>query len=416
MNIKSIILFVIIAGLNTIAFGQDSKEDKKNTKNYEIHGFIKTDFWYDTRKVADAREGIFNLFPLDKDLNSIGEDLNAVPSFNYSAITSRINFKYNGIKAFGANTYGFIEGGFSGASNDNVNTFRLRHAYLNMDWKKSSLLLGQYWHPMFVTAVFPRVASLNTGSPFQPFNRSPQIRFTRKFNDLKLIAAVLTQRDYVSKGPAGKSYKYLSYSNIPNSHLQLQYSKKKSTAGIAVDHKILMPRIVTDSNFATNTSISSISYMAYYKWKSENFEIKTKAIWGENLTDNLLLGGYAVATIDNVNDYRTYTPTQHLFLWSNFTYTKRFKKFNLMPGLFLGYAENFGTKENNVGIYYGTGNNIDKLYRISPSITFMSGKTIFFLEWEHTEALYGKNIANGLVKNTHSVSNNRFLLTVLYLF
>ena len=44
-----------------------------------------------------------------------------------------------------------------------------------MDWKYSKLLIGQAWHPM--AADMPDIFSLEAGSPFGPFNRSPQVNF-----------------------------------------------------------------------------------------------------------------------------------------------------------------------------------------------------------------------------------------------
>jgi len=397
------------------AFAQDSIPPKPKIK-IKMHGFIKTDYWYDSRQVAYAREGLFTLFPLDVKLDKYGKDINAEGSFNFSAITSRLNFRIEAFEAFGAKTYAFIEADFSGMSNTSINSFRLRHAYLQMDWKKTELLLGQYWHPMFVTEVFPSVVSLNTGAPFQPFIRNPQIRLTRHFGSVKLIAAALAQRDYSNMGPLGRNFSYLSNALAPNFHLQSQYQKKAFTFGLAADWKSLRPRLITDSNIITNSKVPSLSYMAYFKYKKKNFEWKTKAIYGENLTEHLLLGGYAVATINTVSDARTYTPTRHIFVWTDFLFTKKCKRFILFPRLFLGYATNLGTTVDNVGLYYATGSNIDKLYRVAPSLSIKSGNTMFSFEWEITQADFGDLEASGLISNTHSVTNHRVLITGFYFF
>ncbi len=397
------------------AYSQDTTSTKSEIKT-QIHGFVKTDYWYDSRQVAYAREGLFTLFPKDVQMDKNGRDINGEGSFNYSAITSRLNFKIDGFNAFGAKTFGFIEADFSGMSNATLNSFRLRHAYLQMNWEKTELLMGQYWHPMFVTEVFPTVISLNTGAPFQPFIRSPQIRLTHHFGNLKMIAAALAQRDYSNIGPLGRDFSYLSNNLIPNLHLQFQYQRKAFTFGAAADWKALRPRLVTDSNIITKSTVSGLSYMAYFKIKKKNFEWKTKAIYGQNLTEHLLLGGYAVAAIDSLTDVRTYTPTNHIFLWTDFLFTKKYKRFTLFPRLFLGYAKNLGTSVDNVGIYYATGSNIDIMYRVAPSISIKSGNTMFSLEWEITQANYGDMEISGLISNTHSVTNHRILLTGFYFF
>ena len=412
---KYLLVLIITAFIVLHGHSQDTISAKKKI-TFDLSGFVKTDFWVDSRKMADAREGLFAVFPLDVKLDAEGNDINAAPNFNYSVITSRTGLKINGFNAFGAKTFGYIEADFSGMSNSTTATFRLRHAFLQMNWKKSSLLLGQFWHPMFVTDVFPSVISLNTGSPFQPFIRSPQIRYTQKIGDLQIIAAALAQRDYANDGPMGRSYSYLSNSLIPNAHIQFKYIKNKNTFGIAADYKLLKPRQITDSNIISASTVSSISYMAYYKWQGNKIQIKAKAIWGQNLTDNLLLGGYAVASINPINDVRTYTPTQHLFTWLDIDYTIKFDKFTVLPGIFLGYLKNYGTIEDNTGIYYATASNIDNLRRIAPNLSIKSGNTMLSLEYEYTTAYYGTPNKSGLVKNTYSVSNNRLLFTAFYFF
>lgn len=412
---STILIFILLISIINIK-AQDSTKTKENKINYAIHGFIKTDYWYDSRQVVYAREGLFTLFPTDVILDNNGNDINAQKSFNYSAITSRINIKINGLKAFGAKTFGFIEADFSGMSNATINAFRLRHAYIQLDWTKSSLLLGQYWHPMFVTDVFPTVISLNTGAPFQPFNRSAQIRYTRKQKNTKIIVTAIAQRDYSNIGPLGRSFTYLSNSLVPNLNLLFQYNKNKTTLGAAYDVKVLKPRQTTDSNIIAKTTLVSNSFMAFYKWTNNKFEFKAKAIYGENLTENLLLGGYAVSTIDSTNDTRTYTPTRHVFIWTNFIFHKNFKTFSIHPAFYFGYAKNLGTKSPNVGIYYATGTNIDNMYRIAPSISFKSGNFMLSVELEHTTATYGSIDFNGIIKPINSPANNRILITGFYFF
>lgn len=409
------ILFLLITSIS-ITNAQDSTKIIDTKIKLEVHGFLKTDYWWDSRQVVYAREGLFTLFPENVKLDKYGNDINAQGSFNFSAITSRVGIKIIGFEAFGAKTFGYLEADFSGMSNVTINAFRLRHSYIQLDWKKSSLLLGQYWHPLFVADVFPTVISLNTGSPFQPFNRSTQIRFTQNFNKLKLMATALDQRDYSSNGPIGKSFTYLSNSLIPNFNFLLQYNDKNTSFGIAYDIKSLKPRLETDSNIIAKGKIVSNSVMAYFKWLNNTFEFKTKAIYGENLTDNLLLGGYAIASIDTSTDARDYTTTKHAFIWMDFIYHKKFKAFSINPGLFIGYSKNLGTKEENIGIFYSTGSNINDLYRIAPSISLKSGNFMISLELERTTASYGSIDKKGLVSPINDVTNNRLLVTGFYFF
>ena len=102
--------------------------------------------------------------PESKDQN--GDDKNAVPNLNILAVQTRLKGTITGPDAFGAKTGGVIEAAFFGHSNSDVNGFRLRHAFLTLKWTNKTLLMGQFWHPMFVTDCFPGTVSFNTGMPF----------------------------------------------------------------------------------------------------------------------------------------------------------------------------------------------------------------------------------------------------------
>jgi hypothetical protein len=408
---KKIFALILLSFLCQPFFAQDQLK-------IEFHGFLKTDYWWDSRQVVYAREGIFTLFPKDIAPDANGQDINDQGSFNFSAITTRANVKLSGLRAFDADVIGFIEGGFSGISNTDVNGFRLRHAFIKLNWEKSNLLLGQFWHPLFVTESFPRVISLNTGAPFQAFNRSPQIRYTYKIKNLNIIAAALSQRDYTSIGSQGRSFTYLSNSQIPNLHLQLRNKGKHLCYGVAVDYKSLKPRIVTSKNYKTDELINGTSYMVFAGYKKNRLQVNTKAILGQNLSEQLMLGGYAVQSLDTITGIETYTPTNHISTFANVLYDFPLKKKHnkIRLGVFTGYALNLGTTDENIGIYYASGAGIDKMLRGSGNISFISGKVQLSVELEHTVVHYGTPNNLGLVENTHQVSNNRLLFTGFYFF
>jgi hypothetical protein len=413
---KKLVLSLVLFSFVWAAIAQDSTQTKKKKLKIDIHGFVKTDYWLDTRQVVYAREGLFTFFPKDIERDATGRDINAEPSLNFSAITTRLNFKIRQFRAFGADVYGFIEADFSGVSNVTINTFRLRHAYIHFDWGKDELLAGQYWHPMFVVSVFPTVISLNTGAPFQAFNRSPQLRYTHHFGSLDLMLAAITQRDYANSGPLGRNPLYMENSMVPNGHIQLRYSAGKSTFGIAGDYKIIRPELVSDSNYVSDERLGSYAFMAYYKWANKNWTWKLKGTYGQNLTDQLMMGGYAVASVDSVTGIKKYTPTNNLLLWTNVVWRKELKKISLIPAVFAGYSKNLGTSEDAIGPYYATGADIDQMYRIAPSISIKSGNVMVSLEWEYSHVMYGDIQADGKVSNTHAVVNNRFLITGFYFF
>ena len=402
---KFFVLWVLSA---IIGFAQNTTE---NTPEIKISGFVKSDFFFDSRQVATFREGHFLLYPLNELLDVNGEDINAKASFNALSIQSRVTAKLFGPEVLGAKSGGLIEGEFFGTSDADVNGFRLRHAYVTLNWENTGLLFGQTWHPMFVTDVFPQVVSFNTGSPFQPFSRNPQIRLTQSFDKFNLIAALLTQRDVTSNGPAGFSSSYLRNNLIPSAHLQLQYKSESFVTGAGVDYKSLTPRISTTKNYKTNETVSGLSGLLYAKYVFSGFTWMVEGVYGQNLTDLLMLGGYAVSAIDTATGYEEYTPLNVYSVWTDLSYGK-----DIQPGIFIGYTRNLGADNKIVGSYSTRVSNIDKIFRITPRVIFNFSKVRFAVETEFTSTSYGKTDEFGKVNDTKDVLNIRGLMAVYYFF
>ena len=428
---------------------QEKKEEPKFGINFS--GFVKTDIFYDTRQTVNIREGHFLLYPDSTYMDANKKDMNAVPNFNILSIQSRLKGAITGPDAFGAKTSGVIEADFfgnSGSGLDDVNGFRLRHAIVKLNWKSTELLVGQYWHPMFIAESFPDVISFNTGAPFQPFSRNPQIRVTKKVGPVKLIACVYSQRDFQGTGPDGGSSKYLRNSGIPNAHFQIQFKPDSAEHlfGIGVDYKVLTPRLygtitttstipesytidtitwqITHTNAVTTTttkkysvdeSIGSLSAVAFMKFKLKPVTIKVEGVYAQNAYDLTMLGGYAVSKIsDPLTDTREYTNLTTVSGWTEIQTNG--KKFQF--GLFTGYTKNMGAKDTITGTIYARGSNIDNVFRVAPRFVFISGKLNIALEIEHTIATYGKANGNskGNVTGEKAVADTRALLAFIYKF
>lgn len=397
-------------------FSQQNAEPKFGIN---FSGFVKTDIFYDTRQTISLREGHFALYPADELLDKTGADINAKSNFNILSIQTRLLGKITAPDAFDAKTSGLIEGEFFGTSEGDANGFRLRHAFVKLDWEKLSLLIGQTWHPMFVTEVFPGVVSFNTGVPFQPFSRNPQVRLTANIGNISIQGAAISQRDFQSFGPSSsdgaavQSSSFLRNSALPNLNLQTSFKLNENIAGIGVDYKKLTPRLSTAKKIKTTETIRSRAINLFAKVSNSGFTFKTNAVYGENLADLTMLGGYAAVRNDTVTDLQEYTNLSSYSVWGELTYGKEIEY-----GLFVGLTKNLGATENVNNKIYGRGNNIDKVVRISPRVQWTSGKTKISTELEYTTAVYG-TIAyakKAIVENTHSVSNLRILVAAFYYF
>ena len=171
-----------------------------------------------------------------------------------------------------------------------------------------------------------------------------------------------------------------------------------------------MPRIVTPNNYATSESIAGFSTMAFAKIVTDKFTAKFEGVYGANMTDLLMLGGYAVKSVDAITGAEAYTNTKTLSAWTDLSYGKEFG-----IGLFVGYTKNLGTEEENLGTYYSRGSNIESVLRVSPRIYYQISKVRFASELEYTSAAYGTPNIIGELEDTTSVANVRFLFAA-YLF
>ncbi len=401
---------------------------EENKFGIRFSGFVKSDIFYDSREVETIREGHFLLYPLNVKYDKDSADVNAHPSFNMLSIQSRLTGNITAPDVLGAKTSGMLEAEFFGTSNADINGFRLRHALVKLNWKSTELLIGQTWHPMFNSFCFPEVVSFNTGAPFQPFSRNPQIRLTQSFGNFRMLLAGMAQRDFTSPGPDGPGSKYIRNTAMPDMHLQVYYRKVNEEKkcewmfGAGFDYKFLKPRLMTDSSYKTDQKLGTYAAIAFVKNKNRYLTWKLTGTYGQNLYDLMMLGGYAVkydTTASNLaRDEKLYTSLDVLSGWIEIYSDIK----NFQVGIFGGFTKNMGSMKNiadwnNSASYFTRGRDISYIYRISPRVVYNAGKLRFGLEGEYTTAAYGSKINSlGEVSDLKTVSNIRVLLGVFYFF
>ncbi len=422
-------IFVLFSLFSLTVTGQEKKEEPKFGITFS--GFLKTDFFYDSRQAVSIREGHFLLYPENQKLDLNGKDINAKDHLGILSIQSRLTGKITGPDLLKAKTSALVEADFFGNENSSfpdVNGLRLRHSIIKLNWNKTELLVGQYWHPLFIPECFPDVVSFNTGSPFQPFSRNPQIRVTRKVNNIKLIAAAASQRDFSSNGPDGSSPKYLSNAVLPDMNIHLQYATQFNTTnefliGTGAEYKQLIPRLYSqgDKNLkdgvdtiysAGDEHVTSYSIAVYSKLRLKPVTIKAYAIYGSNLFDQVMLGGYSVLSVNISNQMSyEYAPVRNMSLWTELSTNGK-----TQVGIFAGYTKNLGTENDNTGVYYSRGSNINYVYRVAPRIVFNREKLRISTELEYTTAQYGKADTKGVVNTNLTTMSNLRVLTAFYYF
>ncbi len=414
---KSTAAFLIIVA--AVGAGLARAEEVKPAFGISFTGFIKTDALLDSRQTTSLREGHFLLFPKAPSLDPAGKDINAGPVFNILSIQTRLVGKVTGPDALGARTSGLIEGEFFGTADGDTNGFRLRHAFVKLEWKRTELLVGQFWHAMFITDCTPDVVSFNTGAPFQPFARAPQVRLTRTFGRLSVVATALSQRDFASSGPEGTSSVYIRNAAMPELNLKAQVSSKNAGTGletlfgVGADYMRIAPRRVTDAGYRTGESLGSAAVMAYGKLRTRGWTFKAEGVYGQNLSHLTMIGGYGVERIaDPVLMTRDYVPLETFSAWAEAHTNGALWQ----GGVFGAFARNLGASGTLAGPSYGRGTDIHDLIRVAPRLVYNSGKLRLAAEAELTSAAYGTPDARGRVRGATRTTNLRLLLATYYFF
>lgn len=413
-----LIAIALFIGFNTVA--QDTVANKNKSKvKLSFYGDINPQIYVDTRKVLEGREGEMLFYPLPEVLDANGNDINAVPRLNMVAITSRLGLRIQTPDMLGAKVTGLMEGDFTGSTGSGINMLRLRHAYMDMRWTNSELLLGQYWTPFVVHEIMPGTRPLNMGAPFHPYSRVVQARYTQYFGAIEAVGVAAFQLDNKSSGFYGSSTDYLRNSCIPDLTAMLRYNSGRLFVGVGYNLLVLQPRTTFNYNstdYATTTTFASHSATVFGKYEFDNYSLRMQAIVSQNMDAHLLMGGYAESPLDIASLTYSYQPFGGYTAWLDFG--KSTGKWR--PGVFFGYAKNTGFEKpvDDTWLFYGRGLDIDFVWRIQPRIGwYVSPNIQFFAEVEYTVAGYGVNPDEYYrYESTNNVANTRFILAAVYKF
>ena len=473
----SIIWLVVLLGVP--AFAQDSvkvaKEAKKEAvkshlkQHFKPYGFIRNYFTYDSRESWSGTADLYNYQPKDQKLNDYGDDLNNESTFRFLSLTTRLGLNIVGYKWRNTEFSGKIEADFYAGLSTKTSTvdntikethavsgvaqFRLRQAYLTLGWDslkmgkdfaRVDLTIGQTWHPM--AADLCDAIALNSGAPFGPFNRSPQVRMDARLGKyVTLTAAGLWQMQYLSTGPGNlQSAEYMLYGKTPEAYLGLSIHDKGWIFRAGADVLSIQPRhlgkvadatLGKDVTVKVNDRITTASPFVYLQYKKGDFSFKAKTIFAESGEHMNMYGGYGIKAVNADGSYE-YTPIRHSTTWISLVYggkvgAQEEKHPQKLQGiLFGGYVHNFGTKEDvmdvngdgkitNAEFFYPRSAAMNQMWRLSPTLLYTVGKFQLGLEYEITSVQYGDGVLDTHALSTnglHWITNHRVQLMTKYNF
>lgn len=471
--------FIIICLLSIVLCpislrAQEVKTDKKEAakshlkQHFKPYGFIRNYFTYDSRESWSGTGDLYNYQPKDELWNQTvaeaatsgvpREDLNAVSTFRFLSLTTRIGLNIVDYKWRGMEIGGKIEADFyaglsakTGQSHSlsGVAQLRLRQAYLSLGWDslpmmqgkdyaRVDLTIGQAWHPM--AADLCDAIALNSGAPFGPFSRTPQVRLDARLGKyVTLTAAGLWQMQYLSIGPDNiTSAEYIAYSKTPEAYLGLSIHDKGWLFRAGADVLSISPRhqgTLYGVKVKVNDRITTASPFLYLQYKKGEFSFKAKTIFAESGEHMNMYGGYGIKGVNGDGSY-TYTPIRHSTSWISLVYggkvgAQEEKHPQKLQGiLFGGYVKNFGTKDALYDIdadgkytksefFCPRSSAMNQMWRLSPTLLYTVGKFQLGLEYEITSVQYGDGVLDAHALSTnglHWVTNHRVQLMTKYNF
>ena len=445
----SLLTVLSVLGASTVCSAQEETPSK-----VKLYGFIRNYMVFDTHEVSAGTQDLYFYMPKDRDMVD-GVDQNANPSFRMLALTTRLGLNVGGYRIGDLQANGTVEADFYCMSGS-MAALRLRHAYVGLLWdnlEMGDLLInvGQTWHPM--AADLPHITNLETGAPFNPFNRSPQVMFHWTVGKFTWTGGILYPMQYLPVGPVyttgptwnvytgkyelrttlatGKSADFNKYGMIPEVYLGASFKSGGFLGKAGVNLFSSMPRwqapavtvvddasrelsIDYDHKSLLKARLYAISPFVYLQFTKGSFQIKAKSILAQSGEHMNLLSGYA-GTYNWKKHTLEYTPMQD---WASFISFQAGRKFQVL--CMLGYMQQLGTTKSVIAyessdrlgtIWLNTSadSRIQRAFRATPTLAYNLGKLTFSLEYNCTGAWFGEGYRNrgGLFEAGHWVLNHR---------
>lgn len=433
---KKVLLLLALSLTCSAAFAEGDETPAK----FKLYGFIRNYTVLDTREVNGGTHDLYFYMPKDRSLNAAGEDLNAGLNWKSIALTTRVGLDVSGYQIGAMKIGGKVEADFYSLNGtgtaSTIAQFRLRQAFMGLSWSLSEgssflLNIGQTWHPM--GADLPHCTNLESGAPFNPFNRSPQIMAHYTVGGFTLTGGLLYLSQYLPMDAQANAKSVAPYKyGFPEVFLGVAYKTGPVLMKAGVDVINTKPfrtvsvldesgNIAKGENGKPQTSkvsgiLTGISPYVFFQYTKGLFQLRAKSILAQSGEHLNILSGYGISAISGTT--YSYTPMQD---WASFLSFQYGKKFQVMA--MAGYMKQLGTTEDlldpkQIWINTAADTKIQQAFRVTPTLAWNIGKFTISLEYDLTYAQFGEGVRNarGLYTQFHWLANHRVLNMVKFNF
>ena len=414
---------LLVLSLAMLLCGSLANAQEETPAKFKLYGFIRNFTILDTREVNGGTHDLYFYMPKDQNLNpNTGVDLNDGLNWKSVSLTTRLGLDMSGYQFGNMYASGKVEADFyslngtTGAST--IAQFRLRQAYVALKWlsaEDESLVLniGQTWHPM--GADLPHTLNLESGAPFGPFNRSPQVMAHWTKGKFTVTGGLLYLSQYLpmdaqANAKSVNPYKY----GLPESYLGVTYKDGPFVAKVGANLIATKPYrtdvVTLQGTVKAHGLLMAPSVFGFVQYTDGAFQMRAKTTLAQSSEHLNLLSGYGVCGISDEADGRhyEYTPMRD---WASFVSAQYGKKVQVM--CMLGYMKQLGTTKDLVDpsllwLNTAASTNIQSAFRATPTIAYNWGKLTVSLEYNFTMAEFGNQnlVTDPTGKHYEYVSRN----------
>ena len=408
---------------------------------FKLYGFARNYAVIDSREVNGGTHDLYYYMPKDELPGADGSDLNDGFNWKFVSLTTRLGLDFSGYEYEGMGISGKVEADFYSlngtGSAQTIAQFRLRQAYISLsnslqNGDKIVTNIGQTWHPM--GADLPHGINLESGAPFGPFNRSPQLMFHWTHGNLTLTSGFLYLSQYLpmdaqTGGKSVNPYKY----GWPEEYFGLTWKEGAFVNKLGITNILTKPVRTTPDNYKANGLLDAATAFYFFQYTKDLFQLKAKVAYAMSGEHMNILSGYGISAYDATNHEYTYTPMQDLTSFISAQYGKQVQVMGM-----IGWMKHLGTTEDllggaavlgksvadggNLWLNTAAATNIQQAFRVTPTVLWNMGKFQIGLEYDYTMAQFGNTgvarDARGLYKDAdcHWIGNHRLLCMTKFNF
>lgn len=400
---KKYIILLLASILSTLSVLAQEETPAK----FKLYGFIRNYTTIDSREVSGGTHDLYFYMPKGKNLNTLGEDLNSGWNWKAVSLTTRLGLDISAYKWGNMSVGGKVEADFYSlngtAGSSTIAQLRMRLAYIALSWQfeDSKLLVnvGQTWHPM--AADLPHATNLESGAPFGPFNRSPQIMAHYSFGKgFTATGGLLYLSQYLPMDAQANAKSVAPYKyGLPELYMGMAWKNDKilAKAGFSLINTkpIRTGTVVKDGEVVTvkvGGMLTAVTPFVFFQYTEGLLQLRAKSTLASSGEHMNLLSGYGISSYDADEGKLSYSPMRVSASFVSAQYGKKWQVFAMA-----GYMRQLGTPDAITGnpiLNTASDTSVCEAFRLTPTVALNLGKFTISLEYDCTTARFAASRDN----------------------